>query len=319
VRQWRSTEPHARGEGSYPGRDYEAALAILHASRTGADPLLADDDASSASSAPPASSARPTTAESGADSSRRVMSAESLMRALAGDLHDGALQELFAAGLDLLELAEADPRFTDSVQPVLDRLATRLDDASSQLRAALTDMARGRRPAEDSADLDRAVEELIERFSWSSEVTVDMDVTGRGPEPVGEPREAVLRLVREGLANVNKHALASQVNVTLRRGATWLRVDVDDDGLGDPRAIRIALSHSKDSYGLSSLSDQAVACQGRLAVARAPRLGGVRLSLSVPVGRMSLPPSRGADHPSSGVVGSPPIRSLWSPTNQRRR
>jgi signal transduction histidine kinase len=192
---------------------------------------------------------------------------------------------------------------------VLDRLAKRLDDASSQLRGALTEMARGRRLAGDSAHLEEAVEELIERFSRSSEVTVDVDVTGRGPDPVGEPRDAVLRLVREGLANINKHALASQANLTLRRGRHWLRVDVDDDGLGDPRGIRIALSHTKDSYGLSSLSDQATACQGRLAVARAPRLGGVRLSLSVPVGRVSqpqasLPPPRGADHPSSGVVGS---------------
>jgi hypothetical protein len=306
-RQEQPADTAAGSEGSPPGRDYEAALAILHASGMGAAPPHAEEGSP------------PGPGEPDGQGPRRAESAESLMRALAGDLHDGALQELFAASLDLLELAEPEPRFAESVQPVLDRLATRLDDASSQLRAALTDMARGHRPADDSAYLERAVEELIERFSRDSEVTVDMDVTGRGPEPVGEPREAVLRLVREGLANVTKHALASQVNITLRQGASWLRVDVDDDGLGDPRAIRIALSHSKDSYGLSSLSDQALACQGRLAVARAPRLGGVRLSLSVPVGRAPLPPTRGDDHPSSGVVGPAPPRSIWSPTNQRRR
>jgi signal transduction histidine kinase len=305
--QWRSADPQARGDGRSTGRDYEAALAILHASRAGAEPRHPGEDAPTPAEAPDA------------DTQMRVTTAESLMRSLAGDLHDGALQELFAASLDLLELADADPRFAEAVQPVLDRLARRLDDASSQLRAALTDMTRGRRLADDSAYIERAVEELVERFSGTSEVTVDVDVTGGGPEPAGEPREAVLRLVREGLANVSKHALASQVNVTVRRGAAWLRVDVDDDGLGDPRGIRIALAHSKDSYGLSSLSDQAVACQGRLAVARAPRLGGVRLSLSVPVGRMSLPPTRGADHPSSGVVGPGQPPPIWSPTNQRRR
>ncbi len=305
--QWRSADPQARGDGRSTGRDYEAALAILHAARAGAQPRESDENAPAPGEAPDP------------DTRARATSAESLMRSLAGDLHDGALQELFAASLDLLELADADPRFAEAVQPVLDRLATRLDDASSQLRAALTDMTRGRWLADDSAYIERAVEELIERFSGTSEVTVDVDVTGRGPEPAGEPRDAVLRLVREGLANVSKHAVASQVGVTLRRGAEWLRVDVDDDGLGDPRGIRIALSHSKDSYGLSSLSDQAVACQGRLAVARAPRLGGVRLSLSVPVGRRSLPPPRGSDDPSSGVVGPGQPRPTWAPTSQRRR
>lgn len=204
------------------------------------------------------------------------------LHSLATDLHDGAVQELFAAELDIAELMSR-PGLDPMAAEVARRIYQRIQRTTRHLRAVMRDMSLGERPGLHDVALEDAIQECIESYSLRHTITIDVDI--RGPEvDVGVvQRETAVRLVREGLANVSKHAEASQVLVSIYRGDQWFTVDLDDDGRGDPVRISCAMARGgDDAFGLQSLADQAVIAGGRMWVSSAPTLGGVRLGVALP-------------------------------------
>jgi signal transduction histidine kinase len=202
-------------------------------------------------------------------------------RDVAAELHDGVAQQLFAASLDVEEMLDL-RELPDEARQRLERLADRLSRSSRDLRSVLHAMLAGRpRPTSDSCVLDRVHARLADVHS---DITVDLQVTGEGPEPDAVAGDLVVRAVTEGLANIVKHGDASQALVLIRRGTSWWTVEVHDDGIGDPAEVRIKMAQrSGMCFGLCSLADEARRLGGRIWISGAARLGGISLSLSVPV------------------------------------
>lgn len=198
---------------------------------------------------------------------------------IATELHDGVTQLLFSASIGLEEALDTPGLPTCAGQ----RLATvrgEVDEGGRQLRQALFELAR---PASTGTDTLGAIRDVLDAFSERTGCTADVQVIGRGTDLVGDRRRLVVRAVTEAVRNVEKHADATEVMVRVRRGNTWWMVDVDDDGVGDPRSIRRCLSVETERFGLYSLGQEAAHLGGRVWVAQAPRLGGTCLSLSLPV------------------------------------
>lgn len=203
-------------------------------------------------------------------------------RRIGTDLHDGVTQQLFTAELTLQELRDL-PDLPQLAQPLLDRLACQLTTANSQLRTALFELA-----SDDSQDveepLDSWVRRQLDEFVQDHGISADIEFRGRLRPPSGTSRDIVERTVREGLANTAKHANATQVLIIVRCGVAWMTVEVLDDGDGNEMAVRTQLSHPTGlSFGLRSLAMDTDHIGGRLWISTAPRLGGLRLSVSVPV------------------------------------
>lgn len=214
---------------------------------------------------------------------------------LAAELHDGVTQELFAASMDVAELRQVDD-LPANARDIVDRLATRIGSGSHQLRSALSELAQQNEECGSADSVMEAVQAQLDDFVNHSSISVDLESYGDGPEPVDLSRDLVVRTVREGLANVVKHAYGTQSRVVLRRGRTWWTVEVLDDGFGDPSGVRVALARSaRTTFGLRSLASEAAKVGGRLWVSNAPRLGGMRVSVAVPVGRALSPPFGGAE------------------------
>jgi signal transduction histidine kinase len=202
-------------------------------------------------------------------------------RTLAERLHDGLSQQLFAAELDLHEL-RAHPDLPDEVRAVVDRLSLRVAAGSRQLREALLGV---RTEAESVAPLPEALAEVTAvAAAECPALDVAVQVTGEGPAPSLRARRVLLRAAREGLANVIKHADAAHALVVLRRGPRWWTVEVHDDGRGDPAAVRASMAQRR-SFGLDSLLANASPVGGRLAVLPSAELGGILLTMAVPVHR----------------------------------
>jgi nitrate/nitrite-specific signal transduction histidine kinase len=204
------------------------------------------------------------------------------VRTLAETLHDGLSQQLFAAELDLHELRQRTDLPAD-VREVLDRLGDRLTLGSRQLREALLSVLVAENGQPQSAPLPEALSDLTDDFAAARPgVAISIQVTGDGPEPEEPACRVLLRAVREGLANVAKHASAQRVLVVLRRGRRWWTVEVHDDGCGDPARLQ-ASAAQLTSFGLYSLMGDAARVGGRLAVAASPELAGILLAVTVPV------------------------------------
>ncbi|OJG06098.1 nitrate/nitrite sensor protein NarQ [Pseudonocardia autotrophica] len=210
-------------------------------------------------------------------------------RRISADLHDGVAQLLFAAALDVEELrSELGAAAPPPVTATLTDLGDRLNEATGQLRHAVRRLAEGWQagaryggPLTDSS-IYRTVASAVER-ARSDGIVADLTVHGSGPEPGPEGAALLLRTVREGMANVQKHAAANVVSVVLRCSASWWTVEVADDGDGDSRAIRRTLRSALAlSFGLASLQADATQLGGRLWVDQDLRLGGVVVGIAVP-------------------------------------
>jgi signal transduction histidine kinase len=197
-------------------------------------------------------------------------------RRIAADLHDAVSQRLFAATLALARaraLVDGEaPRA--QVRDAVARTAENLADAQSEMRALVH--ALGPAPGDDlAADLRR----LVARLGEDAAPALLLRPVGALPRVSGEVREAIVRVAQEALHNALRHARAERVAVGLRplaEGAR-LRLTVDDDGVGMPRA-----GTARPGMGLASMAERAARVGGRLALERR-RGGGTRVRLEVPL------------------------------------
>lgn len=206
------------------------------------------------------------------------------LRALTAELHDGVAQELFAIRMTLDEvLASSD--LSPSARDELHRVSAQLAGSCHTLRSVLMrwHQQSRRTPSKSVARLVRAT---VREFEAGHGIRGDVTVRGAGPEPGQASAQMLVRSVREALLNVAKHANASRAAVTLERGPHRWTVSVEDDGCGDPASVRCRTREPAGlSLGLSSLADHAASVSGGLTVGRSERLGGIILTVSVPVAK----------------------------------
>lgn len=174
-------------------------------------------------------------------------------REVAEHLHDGPLQTLLAARLDLDEVRER----TDD--PALESVHAALHQTAAALRSTVTEL---HPQVLAQLGLTPAVRELLRQFEARGDYTVEADL-----EEVGKPdsQQLLYRAARELLNNIGKHARATTVNVALRRRGDRIVLTVADDGTGfDPAVIEqyVADGH----IGLGSLLARFEAMGGAMEV-----------------------------------------------------
>ncbi len=201
---------------------------------------------------------------------------------IAKDLHDVVIQRLFASAmtlmstLRLIDSAEAGER----VQRTIDDL----DDTIREIRSTVFALQHPNIPGSTSlrGRVLASVESAIHALGFQPRVCLDGPIDAAVPEEVGDQLLAVLG---EGLANVARHAQASEAQVSVYAGAR-LTLLITDDGIG------IAGYHR--SSGLRNLAGRAEALGGEF-TAEPGATGGTVLRWSVPLRRDDEEQSHGAD------------------------
>ncbi|MGW0824715.1 GAF domain-containing sensor histidine kinase [Streptomyces sp. NPDC002845] len=149
-------------------------------------------------------------------------------RRLAADLHDSVGALLFAIGsgmADLADAASADP----GLRARLDRLQRQAADATTALRESLRTLHSS--PA--ALALGVALRADCAAFADRTGIPAELVVLDEDPPELPPSRsEVLLTAVREALLNVEKHARASAVTVSVRRSGPLLTVALHDDGIG---------------------------------------------------------------------------------------
>jgi signal transduction histidine kinase len=195
-------------------------------------------------------------AEVRASRARIVAAGDAERRRLERDLHDGAQQRLLGIRL-ALRLARSRVGHDDAeVQELLDEADAELMTGLDELRA----LARGIHPA---VLTDEGLAAALSSLARRATVPVTIQASG---ERLAAPVEAAAYFVAsEALANVAKHAQASNVTITVTRADGWVRLEVADDGIGGADAA--------NGSGLSGLRDRVEALDGHLEVSSAAAAG----------------------------------------------
>jgi two-component system NarL family sensor kinase len=190
-------------------------------------------------------------------------------RQLSEALHDGALQYVLAARMDLEDVRDGDPEAVERVDHALTTSAGLLRRTVSELHPAVL----------DHAGLVRAVEDLAEGLRQRG-YEVHLKAEGMPVRPATEADRVVFGAVRELVTNVVKHSGATAVVLGLEALDDRIVASVTDDGTGfdETRAgERLASGH----IGLASQRLRVEAAGGRL-VAEPVEPHGLRMTLSVP-------------------------------------
>jgi signal transduction histidine kinase len=193
-----------------------------------------------------------------------VDAADAERRRLERDLHDGTQQRLVSLAINLgIARAQA-----STAEAASEAIAEAHEEAKAAL-AELRDLIRGLHPAVlEDRGLDAALSGVAARMPLPVRLTVDLP---RRPPAVIEA--VAYFVVSEGLANIAKHAQASQAEVFVQRTRDRLHIIISDDGAGGADPAR--------GTGLAGLARRAASVDGTLEITSPPG-GPTLLTVDLP-------------------------------------
>jgi len=196
---------------------------------------------------------------------------------ISKDLHDGIIQNLYAVGLSLEDVAEdLTPRHGDA--------AARVGRAIDSIHLSIQDIRNfifGLRPELlENASLIEGLAVLVEEQRRNSMVDLDL----RAPEGIVEPRPSItshlLAIASEALSNVVRHSHATRALMTVvPLGDDSLELRIEDNGVGFTPSGSTKMGHQ----GLANIRDRVERIGGDLAI-ESESGRGTRLTVRIPRG-----------------------------------
>ncbi len=231
----------------------------------------------------------------------RTMAAQAERERLARDMHDSLAKTVHGIGFAALALSrriEVDP--PGAVEDAR-KLAADARTAAQEARELLSGL-RGRDDAE--LPLPTAIRSEAARWGERTGTRVGGSLDDVGPLPTLVLRE--LRwILKEALANVERYAHASRVDVHLRRLGDRVVLTVADDGDGFEAPDDLDSLAGVGSFGLAGMRERARLAGGELSVESEPGDGTV-ISVWVPAG--APPRQRETPEPPPTAAPSDTVR-----------
>jgi signal transduction histidine kinase len=184
---------------------------------------------------------------------------------IAGELHDGVMQQMLAV---TMMLGTAKRRIPDGLdaKATIDKAQEKLIQVGTDIRQISHDL---HPPVLQEAGLPQAVHAYCEEFSASSGTPVSCDVDEAARELSRGAALAIFRVVQEALGNAAKHAHAKRITVALKRSGGTVSLAVSDDGIGfDPTRLG-----TSGGMGLIMMRERASQLNGTFEFASAPGHG----------------------------------------------
>ena len=207
----------------------------------------------------------------------RSLGAEEERVRVAGNLHDRLGQWLTYIGLELERIIAGH----DDGAPELVGLYADVQGALDELRETLRQLRSG---IDETRSLSSVASEVIDRFVERTGVDIDFRVVHPHQRLTVPVENELLRILQEGLSNVDRHSRASNAIVTWDCVDGWGALTLTDDGVGfdQRRGIR------DNAYGLVGMRERADVIGGRLTVSSSP---GEGTTISVTVAQATARPS----------------------------
>jgi signal transduction histidine kinase len=205
---------------------------------------------------------------------------------LARELHDGAIQEVLAAGL-AIDLCLADVPPGSPLQARLEHAKQLTATAVRRLRSSLQNLRQG------AAVPDEDLAEMLQRLTAqhaAGQLDLSVEVAG-APVPLAPAvRRALFQMASECVFNAALHGGARRAVIRLTYGRGVVSLCVADDGRGKPQMLRKVIRGEVPGTGGGyhlGLSDIAASAKEMGWTLRADRsdLGGIAVRVVAPAPR----------------------------------
>ena len=210
--------------------------------------------------------------------------AEDERHRLASELHDGAIQEVLAAGL-AIDLCLADTLAGSPMHATLEHAKRLTATAVRRLRSSLQDLR------EDATAPGEELPEMLERLKAQHPgrpLLVSVEVTGTQVPLAAAVSRSLFQVASECVFNAAVHGRARRAVIRLSYGRRTVVLCVADDGHGNPKTLRKIIRGEVPGTGGGyhlGLTDIAARADERGWSLRADRsdLGGIAIRVSLPV------------------------------------
>lgn len=201
----------------------------------------------------------------------REISIDEERKRLARELHDGVAQALTHLRFELDFMARHGGGQTpDAVRGEIERLARVVNRAAGDVRS----MIFGLRSSVSAEGLVGSLRAYLSDLRSLGGPEIVFEARGEIRLSAGIEAE-IFRVAQEAVSNALRHASASEVRVTIGAGASWVRLVVEDDGIGI-KGRRLA--SARGGVGLDAMKERAEAIGSSLDVRARPG-GGTRVTL----------------------------------------
>jgi signal transduction histidine kinase len=191
---------------------------------------------------------------------------------IAKELHDGAIQSLFAVGMSLqgTALTTGNPD-----------TAARIESAVESLDGVIRDLRNyifGLRPGIlADRQLDQALRTLCDEARSRANQEVEVAVDAALGAQLSARSADIVQLTREALSNVTRHAQATRALVRLEREGSMAVLTIEDDGVG------VVPGRSSAGNGMRNMRERAAKLGGSLDVTSGLDGRGTGLRIAFPV------------------------------------
>jgi len=188
---------------------------------------------------------------------------------LAREMHDTLGHRLTVAAVQLEGAERLIPRDPERAAQMIGTVREQVRTALGELRQTVAAL---RTPPEAELPLPRALTHLADDFEHATGITVHRSLPETVPALPPAIHVTLYRAAQEALTNVQRHAEARQVWLTLNLGEGAVTLEVRDDGRGLPPDAE------QRGFGLRGLRERANQLGGELRLESGPG-GGTQLSL----------------------------------------
>jgi len=195
---------------------------------------------------------------------------------MAADIHDTVSQSLAAILLQLRAVEMEMPRGSEMARRHLRSAQDVAQDGLRETRRSIWTLSQ---ESLQGQDLAQALSLLAQQFFTATPVKLKLSLQQEPHSLSPDARRELIRIGREALANVLKHAKATKVRLALLYTNREVRLHVDDNGRGFATPGR---PHASGGYGLTSMSRRAESLGGRIDVWSYPGRG-TRVVARVPL------------------------------------
>jgi signal transduction histidine kinase len=210
--------------------------------------------------------------------SRRLLeSQENERKRMAAELHDSLGQSLLVMK-NYAFMALKDTATPSKVREQLQEISESASASIDEVRS----IARALRPYQlDRFGLTKTLEDAAELVAKTGSLQIATSIDDVDDVFSADAEISIYRVVQEWLNNVVKHARAATARITVRKEAEWVRLLLEDDGIGFDYAAVMNQSRGTPTFGLANLRERIHLLRGTLKLESAPGKG-TRLFVEIP-------------------------------------
>jgi len=201
---------------------------------------------------------------------------------IAYEIHDGMVQDMTGA---LMFLQSAQAKVSAQLDQEIESLGRGVELLQESIAEARRLIEGLRPPVLEETGIVSALETLTKETTEPGQFMVEFSHRLHVDRMPPALEMAIYRIVQESLNNARRHSQSPVAKVALRQNEDWLRILVEDQGVGfDPKTV------SKRRYGLTGIRERAKLLGGSADIDSRPG-GGTRVTVDLPISEIVVRPT----------------------------